>query len=165
MSEPMQLGIHFISPEIEQLYRKAGFQDDVSSGFDLMNVEEVTLSLANPFQLINLGVVIKPPEGYHSLLIPRSSTFKKYNILQANSIGLIDENFCGKEDLWRLPVVFYPQIAYKEDTGFIVKYDITETIPVGTRICQFFIQPKYRFTTYPYNPTFESRGGFGSTGQ
>lgn len=73
MFDSLNLGIHFLTPEIEEMYRSAGFQDNISSGFDLMCVEEVTLTREKPFSLLNLGVVIKPPEGFHSLLIPRGS--------------------------------------------------------------------------------------------
>lgn len=162
----LQLGIYFISPEVEKLYQKAGFQDNISSGFDLLNIEEVELSLTRPFQLVNLGVVIKPPEGFHSLLIPRSSTFKKYRILQANSLGLIDSNFSGKEDVWHFPILFQPQLFIQDNTSsnsVSMRYNIKETIPPGTRLCQFFLQPYYRFETYKYNPSEKSRGGFGST--
>lgn len=149
------LGVSYISPEVEELYKKAGVQEKGSSGFDLVNAEDVVLSVEQPFQLINLGVRIKPPAGFHSILIARSSTFKKFHMIQANSLGLVDESYCGKEDIWRLPVIYIP--TETEDIPDV-------TIPKGTRICQFFIQPKYVFDTYEYIPVNESRGGFGSTG-
>lgn len=86
------LGINYISAEAEELYKKAGVQEKGSSGFDLVNVEDVTLSEDQPFQLINLGVRIKPPQGFHSILIARSSTFKKFQMMQANALGLVDES-------------------------------------------------------------------------
>jgi dUTP pyrophosphatase len=46
------------------------------------------------YTLIPMNVKIKYPEGYGALLIPRSSTFKKYGLLQCNSVGLIDSDFC-----------------------------------------------------------------------
>jgi dUTP pyrophosphatase len=153
MIENLKLGIHFISKEVEELYeRNSGIQKKGSTGFDLLNIEEVKFNKFNAFQLINLGVIIKPPEGFHSILIPRSSTFKKFHILQVNSCGLIDESYCGEEDIWKFPALF----------------DSTQlsdmTIHKGSRICQFFIQPKYIFETYNFIPISESRGGFGSTG-
>lgn len=96
------LKIHYINPEVEELYKTAGVQEKLSSGFDLMNIEEIVMDDFNPFQLINLGVVIQPPAGFHSILMPRSSTFKKYEIMQANSLGLID----AEDAIYRIPVLF-----------------------------------------------------------
>lgn len=152
MSDSLNLGIHFLTPEIEEMYRSAGFQDNISSGFDLMCVEEVTLTREKPFALLNLGVVIKPPEGFHSLLIPRSSTYKTLFLIQTNHVGLIDANYCGIKDVWKVPVYFLTPDYHEV------------TIPRGTRVCQFFLEKIFRFSTYRYNPPLESRSGFGSTG-
>lgn len=66
---------------------------------DLRIAEDVTLE-AGEFKLIPLGVAMTLPKGYEALVIPRSSTFKKYGIIQANSVGLIDETYCGNNDEW-----------------------------------------------------------------
>ncbi len=81
------------------------------------------------FKLIPLGVVIQIPEGYEALLLPRSSTFKKYGILVANSMGVIDNSYRGPEDQWMLAVYGTKEIE----------------IPKYTRIAQFRLlknQPK-----------------------
>lgn len=103
------------------------------------------------FKLIPLGVAIKLPENTEALLIPRSSTFKKYCIIQANSVGLIDESYCGEQDEW-----LFPAYATK---------DIV--IPKNTRICQFRIQEHQPFVriTEVEHLTGKNRGGFGSTGE
>ena len=75
-------------------------------------------------QLIPLGVVMQLPENTEALLILRSSTFKKYGIIQANSLGLIDESYCGEQDEWMFPAYATKDIV----------------IPKNTRICQFRIQ-------------------------
>lgn len=101
--------------------------------------------------LIPLGVAIKLPDGYEALLAPRSSTFKHYGIIQTNSIGVIDESYCGDDDEWMMPV-----------------YATRDTeIPFDDRICQFRIikhQPEAEIqevkSLYGAN-----RGGFGSTGR
>lgn len=117
---------------------------------DLRIAEDVTLK-SGEFKLIPLGVAMMLPKGYEALVIPRSSTFKKYGIIQANSVGLIDETYCGNNDEWHFP-------AYA--TRDIV-------IPKNTRICQFRI--------IEHQPTVDivevtelseiNRGGFGSTGE
>lgn len=101
--------------------------------------------------LIPLGVSMKLPNGYEAYLAPRSSTFKKYGILQTNGIGIIDSNYCGDNDMWMMPV-------YATKNIFIHKND---------RICQFRImkkQPKVKFITVDHLND-EDRGGFGSTGR
>lgn len=100
--------------------------------------------------LIPLGVAMQLPVGYEAILAPRSSSFKKYKFIQTNSIGVIDNSYCGDDDEWCLSVYFV------EDS----------VIPKGSRITQFRIQPcqstiKFKTVEHLNN---KSRGGFGSTG-
>jgi len=153
MENTLMLEISFLNKEVEELYRTAGYQDNVSSGFDLINIEDIHFTHFGEMQLVNLGVRIRPPKGFHSILIPRSSLYKKSQVIQTNSMGLIDENYCGEEDIWKIPLLRLS--PYKND--------MEHTILKGTRICQFFLQPQYRFATTPYVPDKKSRNGFGST--
>lgn len=82
--------------------------------------------------LIPLGVCMEIPQGYEAILVPRSSTFKKWGILQTNSFGVIDNSFSSDEDEWKLPVVATKSI----------------TIPKGERICQFRIQLSQKATIW-----------------
>lgn len=116
---------------------------------DLYCYEDTTLH-AGERAYISQGVSMALPEGYEAIVAPRSSTFKRWGILQSNSIGVIDNSFRGNEDVWQFP-------AY-------ATRDVT--IPKGTRICQFRIQekqPKINFTPV-LDLNNESRGGLGSTG-
>lgn len=102
------------------------------------------------FFLVDLGVSMELPKGYEALLAPRSSTFKKYHVIQTNGIGVVDYTYKGNDDCWMMPV-------YALDDGVIHKND---------RVAQFRIlenQPKIDFDIVDSldNP---SRGGFGSTG-
>lgn len=113
-----------------------------------LRVGEVIRIKAGEFSLIPLGVAIKLPIGYEALVIPRSSTFKKYGTLQANSIGLIDESYCGNNDEWMFPIYATRDII----------------IPKNTRICQFRIiehQPPLELIEVS-NLTGKDRGGFGT---
>ena len=103
------------------------------------------------FQLIPLGVAIQLPENTEALLVPRSSTFKKYGIIQANSVGVIDESYCGEQDEWMFPAYATKDIV----------------IPKNTRICQFRIQEHQPAVTIRVveHLTGTNRGGFGSTGE
>lgn len=134
-------------------YIKEGMEkiEIISGGdwIDLRIAEDVTLK-AGDFKLIPLGVAMKLPKGYEALVIPRSSTFKKYGIIQANSVGLIDESYCGNADEWHFP-------AYATRDIEIAK---------NTRLCQFRIiehQSSVGFVEVTELSEI-NRGGFGSTG-
>ena len=111
--------------------------------------ENVNLS-AGEFKIISLGISMKVPSGYEAHIAPRSSTFKNFGILQTNGVGVIDESYCGDNDVWGIPV-----LAMRNTT-----------IHRGDRICQFRLVPKMgrvKFTETNYMHE-SSRGGFGSTG-
>ena len=100
---------------------------------------------------IPLGISVELPEGYEAHVAPRSSTFKNWGIIQTNSVGVIDNSYCGDNDIWMMPV-------YATRFTEIKKND---------RICQFRIvekQPHLEFETVDYLGN-EDRGGFGSTGR
>jgi len=117
---------------------------------DLRAAETVELKKGE-YKMISLGVSMELPEGYEALVLPRSSTYKKYHVILANSMGVIDESYKGDNDIWQF-------LAYAlEDT----------VIPKNERICQFRIikhQPKVEFDEVVTlgNP---DRGGVGSTGK
>ena len=138
--------IRYFSDEIERLR----YIDGKSDWIDLRCAERTELK-AGDFALIPLGVAMELPEGYEAHVVPRSSTFKTWGILQANSMGIVDRSYCGDNDQWRLPV-----------------YATRDTvIEVNDRICQFRImenQPKLEFLECEHL-SGPDRGGFGSTGK
>ena len=100
---------------------------------------------------IPLGISVELPEGYEAHVAPRSSTFKNWGIIQTNSVGVIDNSYCGDNDIWGMPVYA------TRDT----------TIQFNDRIAQFRIiehQPKLEFVEVE-NLGNNDRGGFGSTGK
>ena len=115
-----------------------------------LRAAETILIVKGEFKYIPLGVAIQLPEGYEAIVTPRSSLFKRRGIIMTNSIGIMDESYCGDGDQWRFPA-----------------YATRETIiPKGERICQFRIvkhQPEIKFEIVDTlgNP---DRGGYGSTG-
>ena len=116
---------------------------------DLRAAETVEMK-AGEFRLISLGVSMKLPEGYEAHVVPRSSTFKKWGVLQVNSMGVIDNSYCRENDIWK-----FPALAIRNTT-----------INEGDRICQFRIVKKMddvEFTEVEHMED-EDRGGFGSTG-
>ena len=125
------------------------YVDGKSDWIDLRTAESFDLK-AGEFKLIPLGVAMQLPHGYEAHIIPRSSTFKNYGVIQANHMGLVDESYCGDNDQW-----LFPALAMR-DTH----------IEVGDRICQFRIekhQPKLVFETVDTLGNAD-RGGIGSTG-
>ena len=116
---------------------------------DLRAAETVELKRGE-FKLISLGVSMKFPDGYEGHVVPRSSTYKNFKVIQANSMGVIDNSYSGDDDVW-----MFPAIAL-EDTK----------IEKGDRICQFRMvksMTKVRLDEVNYLDD-QPRGGFGSTG-
>ena len=117
---------------------------------DLRAAETVELK-AGEYKLIPLGVAMELPTGYEAIVAPRSSTFKHHGILLANSLGVIDNSYCGDGDEWRF-------LAYATRDVVIRKNE---------RICQFRIQknqPKVKFEVVESLDN-DDRGGIGSTGR
>ena len=116
---------------------------------DLRAAEDVELKKGE-FKLISLGVVMKLPEGYEAHIVPRSSTFKNFGVIQTNHCGIVDNSYCGSNDIWRFP-------AYAVRDTVIHKND---------RICQFRIMKKQPTLSFETVERLEAadRGGFGSTG-
>lgn len=105
---------------------------------------------AGEFKIIPFNISMKIPFGYEGILAPRSSTFKKWKILQTNGFGVIDTGFAGEDDRWGMPVYATEDVV----------------IPDGTRIAQFRIQktmPPVEFEEVDYMGV-DNRGGFGASG-
>lgn len=139
-----QIKIKYHNPDLAKIEKI-----EVGDWIDLRAAENVKLSTGE-FKLINLGISMKLPEGYEAHVVPRSSTFKTWGILQTNSMGIIDNSYSGTNDIWRFPA-----------------YAICDTeIKVNDRLCQFRIvkkQPKVELIEVDKLDDTD-RGGFGSTG-
>lgn len=116
---------------------------------DLRAAQTVELK-AGQFALISLGVSMKLPQGYEAHIVPRSSTFKTWGIEQTNHMGVVDNSYCGDNDIWMMPV------RATRDT----------VISENDRICQFRIIEKMPNITFKEVEHLDdtNRGGFGSTG-
>ena len=123
---------------------------DIGDWIDLRAAENIELKTGD-FRLIPLGVAIQLPAGYEAHIVPRSSTFKNYGIIQTNSIGIIDESYCGDNDQWMMPVYATRDVVINKNN----------------RICQFRIMkkmPEVEVETVEHLGN-SNRGGFGSTGK
>ena len=138
--------IKYFTDKIEKLT----YIDGKSDWIDLRAAESVDLKKGE-IKLIPLGVAMELPKGYEAHIVPRSSTFKNFGIIQTNHQGVIDSSYCGDNDEWKMPV-----------------YAMRDThIEVNDRICQFRImenQPKIQFEEVKAL-TGVDRGGFGTTGK
>lgn len=141
----MNIKIKYFDKEIDKV-------EKISKGdlIDLRAAETVEMKKGD-FRLIPLGVGMKLPDGYKANIYPRSSTYKNFGIIQANSVGQIDNSYSGDADEWRFPAIALRNtVIHKND-----------------RICQFEIQkiqPEIEFIEVEHLDEV-SRGGIGSTGK
>lgn len=143
-----KIKIKYFSKDIDKLLFVGG--RDKSDWIDLRSAEDIELKKGE-FHLIPLGIGMKLPKGYEANIVPRSSTYKNFKILQTNCFAVIDNSYSGNEDQWMMPVVAM------EDT----------VIHKNDRICQFRInkiQPTIKLEEVE-NLDDTSRGGIGSTGK
>ena len=141
-----QIKIKYFTDKIDKL----AYIDGKSDWIDLRASEEVTLKQCQ-FALVPLGVAMELPKGYEAHIVPRSSTYKNFGVIQANHCGVVDGSYCGDNDMWRMPVIAM------RDTQ----------IHVNDRICQFRImknQPEILFEEVEHLEG-KDRGGFGTTGK
>ena len=140
-----KIKIHYFSPDAPRLKKT-----QKGDWIDLYVAQTMALR-AGEYALVPLGVSMQLPEGYEAHIVPRSSTFKNYGILQTNSMGVVDGSYRGDNDQWRMPVYATRDV----------------TIEKNARICQFRIvrnQPPLTFTRAEHLDG-PDRGGFGSTGK
>lgn len=140
-----QIKVKYFDQEIEKIEKIA-----IGDWIDLRAAATIELSQFE-YKLIPLGVGMKLPAGYEANVVPRSSTFKNFGILQTNSFAVIDESYCGNEDQW-----FFPALAMRDTV-----------IQKGDRICQFRINKKMEQVEIIEVEELDevSRGGIGSTGK
>ena len=142
----MEIKVHYLSEEIEE----RRYIDGKSDWIDLRSARNISLKKGE-FCLIPLGIAVELPAGYEAHIVPRSSTFKNFGIIQTNSMGIIDETYCGNGDQWHFPA-----------------YALRDTeIHVNDRICQFRIMEHQPALTFVKTERLagQDRGGFGSTGK
>ncbi len=141
-----KIRIKYFTDKIDKLT----YIDGKSDWIDLRAAEDIDMKQGE-WRLIPLGVAMQLPKGYEAHIVPRSSTYKNFGIIQTNHQGVVDCSYCGDNDQW-----FMPALAMR-DTH----------ISVNDRICQFRImqnQPKIEFDETGHLDGSD-RGGFGSTGR
>ena len=141
----MDIKIKYLNSDIEKIKKI-----EKGDWIDLRSAATIALKQGE-FKLIPLGIAMKLPKGYEAHVVPRSSTFKNFGIIQANSMGIIDSSYCGEHDQW-----FFPAIALRDTV-----------INFNDRICQFRVMEKMKDANFITVDKLEDkdRGGFGSTGK
>ena len=141
-----KLKIKYHVKELEKLR----YIDGKSDWIDLRVAENVRMKQGE-YRLISMGISVEIPKGYEMLIVPRSSAYKNFGILQTNAMGVVDESFCGDNDIIHMPI-----LAMRD----------TE-IHINDRIGQFRLmphQPEVHFIEVDHLDN-EDRGGFGTTGK
>ena len=146
MQVEAKLKIKYHVKELEKLR----YIDGKSDWIDLRVAENVSMKQGE-YRLISMGISVEIPKGYEMLIVPRSSAYKNFGILQTNAMGVVDESFCGDNDIIHMPI-----LAMRD----------TE-IHINDRIGQFRLmphQPEVHFIEVNHLDN-EDRGGFGTTGK
>lgn len=140
----MQIKVKYFNPSLPKIHKIAK-----GDWIDLRAAKSFTLS-KDEFALIPLSIAMELPSNYEAHVVPRSSTYKHFGIIETNSMGIIDESYKGNNDQW-----FFPAYALRDTK-----------IEFGDRICQFRIMekmPKIEFVEVDKLDN-EDRGGHGTTG-
>jgi dUTP pyrophosphatase len=143
MSLPKTITVQYLDETVKRLS-----ENEKGDWIDLYAAQTVELKQGE-HKLIHLGVAMKLPDGYEAHIVPRSSTYKKWGIIQANHVGIIDNSYSGPNDWWMMSVIAMRDTVINKDD----------------KICQFRIverQPSIFFDEGKMEG--EDRGGFGSTG-
>ncbi len=144
--KPETIFVKYFHKELKKLERI-----QIGNWIDLRVAEKQIVLKKDEFKLIPLGIAVQLPEGFEAHIVPRSSTFKNFGIIQTNHMGIIDNSYCGNNDQW-----FFPALCLRD----------ISIINFNERICQFRImpiQPELQFIELN-DFSSEDRGGFGSTG-
>lgn len=154
LCEPIKIRIKYFTEDAVRLQKIS-----VGDWIDLYANEDVVIEQGER-HMIPLGIAMELPEGYEAHVVPRSSTFKTWGIIQTNHMGVIDNSYCGDNDQWHFP-------AYCLDGKWANEKCVPYTeIKKGDKICQFRIvkcQPPIEFVEVEELGN-EDRNGFGSTG-
>ena len=125
------------------------YQTPGALGFDIALLEPLIVpARGSAFGRTGLGFGV--PAGYGLFIFPRSSIFKNQGLMLANSVGVIDEDFCGAQDELKL--------------HFYNPSDADIPLEAGRRLVQGVILPVLIPTLVEGEPGPLSRGGLGSTG-
>ncbi len=136
---------------IDQSLPLPSYHTSGAAAFDLVTREDTCVQ-PGEIGLVPGNVIVKVPEGYALLILPRSSLPRKKMLVCPHSLGLIDQDYHGETD------EIFVQVQNVSRDPVIVKR--------GERIAQgVFVNIAKAEWREVESHNSESRGGFGSTGE
>lgn len=154
-NKKLELKVKYIDEKLTKMEKiDKGDLVDLRASRIFVNGEERSFPCEYKFGdtvFVRLGFAMKMPEGYKANVYPRSGTFKNYGLLLTNSVGQIDNSYCGNDDEWC-------GMFYATRDGAMEHND---------RILQFEVVPQ-AMNNVAFNFVEEleetNRGGYSSTG-
>lgn len=126
------------------------YKSELAAGFDIAVLGGAKIYMGETHKF-RTGLIIKPPPGHWTMIVPRSS-LQKRGLVLANQVGVVDEDYCGPED-----------------EIFVVLRSVAQhpiIVEPLERVCQgIFIQGCRAQFELLLSTQGRSRGGFGSTGR
>ena len=112
---------------------------------------------------ISLQFCLELPKGYEAVVLPRSSTFRKYGIQIANTQGVIDQSYIGDNDIWQLHVLPFKTVKIPANTPILqFRIQLSQRATIWQKIKWLFCNGKVEFIEVP-SLNNKNRGGDGST--
>lgn len=132
------------------------------AGFDLHIIEDFEL-YPGQRKVVATGIVVQPPQGYHTEIFLRSSMAYKHNIILINGVGLIDQTFSGPTDELKIMLYRAPLLEANGGTGFLQGRPVQ--FKKGDRVAQLVFRQTQLFNIVEVaEAPAGDRGGLGSTG-
>lgn len=125
-------------------------QIKLGDAIDVRAAEDVDL-LFMQSKKVSLGFSCKLPDEYLAILSARSSLFDKHGTILANGIGIIDNTYCGDNDIWMMNLIALRTNVHIDKNERIGQFILIKRMP----------SIEFPAVTMLGNP---DRGGFGSTG-
>ena len=150
----IQLGL-VLPVNIKKLDEQAQIPTYSKSGDAGLDLTATSIDATHEFLEYGTGLAVEIPQGYVGLLFPRSS-ISKYDLLQCNSVGVIDSNYRGEI-----------KIRFKRTKDLKSSLFDEKLYNMGDRIGQLIILPYPQIElveVQDLSDTNRGQNGFGSSG-
>ncbi len=114
-------------------------------------------------RFVSLNMAMKLPDGYEAVILPRSSTFKRYGCILVNSQGVIDNSFKGNNDIWGSMWLPTRNATIPANKAFMqFRIQLSQRASIWQKIKWIFSTNKIEFIAVD-DLNSQDRGGFGSS--
>lgn len=158
VSKEEMLKVHFKKLRPDAVMPQCAKEGD--AGYDIVAVDNGTIT-SDGYVEYKTGLAISPPLGFHVCVFPRSS-ISKYDLVLANSVGLIDNGYRGEILLRFKPTLRFALLS----TETIVSVSPKRYVQ-GDKIGQLVFVPTVNVNFHEVDILDETKrgtGGFGSSG-